>query len=767
MTKLRGRYSGELMRQLESLFRQGVVGASSEGELLERFVSRRDESAFEALMARHGPMVLGVCRQLLHDPNDIDDAFQATFLVLVRKASTLRRCDLLGNWLYGVAYRIALRARSSAARRMTRTEPFDGVAGVHPVADSRVGAETGLSYAIQREQTPWLHQEISHLPEKYRVPIVLCYLEGATHDEAASRLGWSVGTVKGRLARARELLRRRLVRRGVAVSLAGLTAMLDASDSKAAVPAPLGYATLTAAQAVVAHAGAPIVAASTVSLPVAALVEGALQAMILNQFKAVAFPLIVVGGTVATGVAVAAAQLSGRAGNSDPGVSTVAAGDSAPDGAPQVGKTQDRPFGKRRRTAQGDASRPAPDALAARLAAEREVFEKRLKEKLESPDDVRRLADWSALVLEADLMLSSGQTDRVAVTKAHRDRMEALSEALRKLPESPAALRLAAEEIHEAEQWLESESNGRPIAMNFRRTPTMGMGGRGMMGAMMGGGMGGRGMMGGGMRGGGMGSSMAMMGSSPRTGSAAGGSAAAAPSGDAGPHEARPSGAAPGAEPAGTAPPAGGSGAGGLAGGAAGTGGIAGRGGMTMGMGRAGGAGMAAGMSGTGGAPAGMAAGMMGQMLGRPEMRERNLRRVIAESVARMAAQETNPKTQAIFKKLEEPIAMPFPDDTPLDDVLKYIRGGTASPNFVGIPIYVDPKGLEETNKTMQSTVTLNLEGIPLRTSLRLILKQLGLAYCVRDGVLIISSVEGISGELAEAQSEAHAKTEDEGGDTP
>src|SRR6516165_8155407 len=120
MTKPRGRYSAALFQSLERLFDYGSAVGSTEGELLERFVARHDKSAFEALMARHGPMVLGVCRQLLHDPNDVDDAFQATFLILVRKAGTLRRHDLLGNWLYGVAHRVALRARASSARRFAR-----------------------------------------------------------------------------------------------------------------------------------------------------------------------------------------------------------------------------------------------------------------------------------------------------------------------------------------------------------------------------------------------------------------------------------------------------------------------------------------------------------------------------------------------------------------------------------------------------------------------------------------------------------------------
>src|SRR5690242_20640383 len=118
--RTRGQGSGELVRRLGRLFRDGTVIGLSESELIDRFVRGRDEMAFEALLARHGPMVLGVCRQLLRDPNDVDDAFQAAFLVLVRRAGTLRRGDLLGNWLYGVAYRVALRARASSARRAAR-----------------------------------------------------------------------------------------------------------------------------------------------------------------------------------------------------------------------------------------------------------------------------------------------------------------------------------------------------------------------------------------------------------------------------------------------------------------------------------------------------------------------------------------------------------------------------------------------------------------------------------------------------------------------
>ena len=221
MLRLRGARSGVLIQQIGRLFLEGTAIGSSEGELLDRFVRARDESAFEALVARHGPMVLGVCRQLLRDPNDVDDAFQATFLVLVRKAATLRQCELLGNWLYGVAMRVAMRARSQAARRSGRfgSSRRDRKAGGLP-GPRRFGPR--LASTTEREPKPWLHLEVSHLPEKYRTPIVLCYFEGLTHDEAASRMGCPLGTVKGRLSRRAELLRRRLIRRGVVLTAAAL-----------------------------------------------------------------------------------------------------------------------------------------------------------------------------------------------------------------------------------------------------------------------------------------------------------------------------------------------------------------------------------------------------------------------------------------------------------------------------------------------------------------------------------------------------------------
>src|SRR5579885_3039271 len=189
---------------LGRIFRGETVSGLSEWQLLERYLQRRDDSAFEALVTRHAPMVLGVCRRMLGDALDVEDAFQATFLVLVRRSRQLGPRDAIGPWLHGVAVRVALRARSRAARRR-RHEPitleFPAIAPVDPRPDPELGEI--------------LDQELSRLPAKYRSPLVLCYLEGRTHEEAAQQLQWPLGTLKGRLARARILMRSRLARRGL------------------------------------------------------------------------------------------------------------------------------------------------------------------------------------------------------------------------------------------------------------------------------------------------------------------------------------------------------------------------------------------------------------------------------------------------------------------------------------------------------------------------------------------------------------------------
>src|SRR5262249_4479951 len=162
-----------------------------------------EETAFEILVHRHGAMVWRVCRNVLREAHAAEDAFQATFLILVRKAGSIGKPELLGNWLYGVAYRVALRARKMMARRQTHERQGIDVAATQPVDD-----------AAGPDLQPVLHEELQRLPPKYRSPMVLYYLEGRTNEEAARRLQWPVGTLKVRLLRGREMLRTRLVRRG-------------------------------------------------------------------------------------------------------------------------------------------------------------------------------------------------------------------------------------------------------------------------------------------------------------------------------------------------------------------------------------------------------------------------------------------------------------------------------------------------------------------------------------------------------------------------
>ena len=201
-------------------------------------LSSRDEAAFEAIVNLHGPMVLSLCRRFLRDPRDIEDAFQATFLVLARKAGSIRNREVLSSWLYGVAYRIAVRSRAEVLRRRSVET------GVTLLDDRTVVAARDVD-----EIGPVLDQELSRLPEKYRAPIVLCYLKEQTHDQAAAELRWPVGTVRSRLARGRELLKQRLTRRGCSPATAMLIAGPGGSirSFTAAVPQPLVQATVAAA----------------------------------------------------------------------------------------------------------------------------------------------------------------------------------------------------------------------------------------------------------------------------------------------------------------------------------------------------------------------------------------------------------------------------------------------------------------------------------------------------------------------------------------
>src|SRR5262245_52466053 len=245
-----------ILRYLRTVAVSERASQLTDGELLEAFATRQDGACFEALVRRHGPMVLGVCQRVLRNPHDAEDAFQATFLVLARRVATVPR-GAVGNWLYGVAYRTALSARRAAARRRAKERPEEDMP--HPVT------EPAVDWA---ELRPLLDQELSRLPDKYRSAVVLCDLEGQTRAAAARHLGVPEGTVSGRLTTARRLLAERLTRRGLTLSAAALAATL-AQSAAAAVPAALAAATVRAGEASAAGA-----LAGAVSTQVAALADG-------------------------------------------------------------------------------------------------------------------------------------------------------------------------------------------------------------------------------------------------------------------------------------------------------------------------------------------------------------------------------------------------------------------------------------------------------------------------------------------------------------
>jgi RNA polymerase sigma factor (sigma-70 family) len=222
---------GPALRHIRTLAAGAGPGQLSDGELLRRFVARRDEAAFTALVGRHGPLVWGVCRRLLSDAHDAEDAFQATFLTLARKAASIRKPGAVGPWLYGVAARAAAQARTDRARRAGKAPPVS-TSPADPLAE--------LS---GRELSALLDEELARLPERCRAPLVLCYLEGRTRDEAAQQLGWSLGTFKRRLEGGRNLLRSRLTRRGLALSAALLATLLP---QRAALALPPGLVAATA-----------------------------------------------------------------------------------------------------------------------------------------------------------------------------------------------------------------------------------------------------------------------------------------------------------------------------------------------------------------------------------------------------------------------------------------------------------------------------------------------------------------------------------------
>jgi len=263
-----------LVRYIRRLALRPEHDGSTDTALLNRFVSEKDEKAFAALVDRHGALVLQVCRRVLGDAHDAEDAFQAAFLVLIRKAGTLRSPNELAGWLHGVAHRVALKARAARVRRLGEAQRLTE----QPV-DPHLDPLADLS---ARELLAVVDEEVRRLPMAYRLPVILCCLEGRSQEEAARQLGWTPGSVKGRLERGRARLSDRLIGRGL--TLSAILAATEASRSAAS-------ATLVAAFAVAMLRGAlasgpqqaPV--AGTVSAGAAVLARSVLKEMALARLK--------------------------------------------------------------------------------------------------------------------------------------------------------------------------------------------------------------------------------------------------------------------------------------------------------------------------------------------------------------------------------------------------------------------------------------------------------------------------------------------------
>lgn len=277
-----GQLNGVIQRLRRAmLLRDGLT----DGQLLEEYVCRHDEAALAALVQRHGPMVWGVCRRVLRNYHDAEDAFQAAFLVFVRKAASIAAPELLANWLYGVAHQTALKARATVAKRQVRERQ------VTEMPEPRNRSQgSGSSRHDGDDLQSRLDRELSRLPEIFRVVIVLCDLEGKTRKEAARHLGLPEGTVGSRLARARVLLAKRLTRRGGALS-GGALAVALARNASAGVPDSVMSNTISAASCFAAGQ----VATGLVSVKVAALAEGVLKAMLVSKLKSAFVLMLVIG----------------------------------------------------------------------------------------------------------------------------------------------------------------------------------------------------------------------------------------------------------------------------------------------------------------------------------------------------------------------------------------------------------------------------------------------------------------------------------------
>ena len=397
-----GAVRGDVLR----LFEGESVAGLGDGELLERFADRRDEVAFEALVSRLGPMVLGICRRMLADPHDVDDAFQATFLVLVRRAGSIRERDLVAPWLHGVATKVARRARADSARRAAR----ERVAVVETAREEGAGVESEWP-----ELRALIDEEIGRLPENHRRAVVLCDVEGLSREEAALRLGWSLNMVRGRLERARDRLRGRLARRGLAPSGAWAALLVVPPTLSPALLAATSRAALAFS---VGRMGAGLASASAVALS-----QGVLRMMMYSKLKTGLAVLLSTSFVAGSGMLAA----------------------QGPGGAPRAEPKAEAPT-----VAQNDAT--GQDDLATlgkrRVEKARKRWETQLAFYNEGRITIDRLLDASQILMDAERDADESRAGRLAAIRAHLDRVK---EVERREMAELAAGRATAADVEEAQ----------------------------------------------------------------------------------------------------------------------------------------------------------------------------------------------------------------------------------------------------------------------------------------------------------------------------
>jgi RNA polymerase sigma factor (sigma-70 family) len=381
---------GNVLRSVHALLDEGVVADLSDRELLERYALGSGESAeraFAVLVERHGAMVRRVCRSVLRDEHEAQDAFQATFLVLARKASSLWVRNSLGPWLHGAAYRTSSCARSAAVRRR---------------AHERRAAEQSLRLIEQPEPDDLggvLHEEVNRLPERFRAPVVLCYLEGLTHEQAAERLRCPVGTVRSRLSTGRERLRARLERRGFASSDGVMASALGSAATTGPVSAAMAESAV--------RMGLSSTAGGAVSATIVALAERGLKTMWFSRLTVLSFALLTIGGgTIGT---LALAQRG-------PGAQEPAPPAKPVSGSPTPQDTTRQPS----RSVNEEARRKL---LEARIETARAILQ--TQERLFQNGEVgfEDVPPWSRRLMDARLSLATTPAERLAAIREHRNCM--------------------------------------------------------------------------------------------------------------------------------------------------------------------------------------------------------------------------------------------------------------------------------------------------------------------------------------------------------